>query len=70
MMILRFRKPKLTNSFIERNVSIKQSAAIYQNFELRCNLVLICHPATNEMFCYQQFAVQFRVQSGQSLEWA
>ena len=29
MMILRMGKPKLTNSFIEQNLSIKQLVAIY-----------------------------------------
>ena len=29
MMILRLGKPKLTNSFIERDVSIKELVAIY-----------------------------------------
>ena len=69
MMILRLGKSKLTKSFIERNVSIEQLAVIYYIKVLSCSVIkfLTCHRATSEMFCYQQFAVQFRVQSGQSL---
>ena len=72
MMILHLGKSKLTKSFIEQNVSIEQLAVIYYIKVLSCSVIkfLTCHSATNELFCYQQFAVRFRVQSGQSLVWA
>ena len=53
-------------SYTRRKANVTEAQAISssllgQSFEL-----FTCHRATNEMFCYQKFAVQFRVQYGQS----
>ena len=51
MMILHLGKPKLTYSFIEQNVSIKQVAAIYWIKVLSCSVIKFSLVTAHQMRC-------------------
>ena len=52
MMILRLGKPKLTNSFIARNVSIKLLAAIDKIKVLSCSVIKFSLVIMQQMRCF------------------